>query len=180
MNNLLTEVTMKKIILTSLFALVASTAGAEQDTSSDSLSGFYVGGGLSYNNLDFGSVVSGASNKSATGFQLFAGLPISTAIQGISTYAELGLFQTQEFDFGPNSKDDVTGISGSVVLEKDLSEIDPRLYALARLGLEVGDDDGVFMGIGAGFRITPKVEVRTEFVNKDLISSYQVNALVRF
>ncbi|MBL4797777.1 MAG: hypothetical protein JKY50_10225 [Oleispira sp.] len=171
---------MKKIILTSFLALVASTVVAEQENTNDSLSGLYVGGGLSYNNLDIGSIVSGASNKSATGFQLFAGLPLSNAIQGIKTYAELGLFQTQKFDFGPNSKDDVTGISGSVVLEKDLSEIDSRLYALARLGIEVGDDDGIFMGIGAGFRLTPKVEVRTEFVNKDLISSYQVNALIRF
>lgn len=171
---------MKKIVLTSFLALVASTAIAEQDTSNDSLSGLYVGGGLSYNNLDIGSIVSGASNKSATGFQLFAGLPLNNAIQGINTYAELGLFQTQKFDFGPGSKDDVTGISGSVVLEKDLSEIDSRLYALARLGLEVGDDDGIFMGIGAGFRLTPKVEVRAEFVNKDLISSYQMNALIRF
>ena len=61
-----------------------------------------------------------------------------------------------------------------------MSEIDPKLYALARLGLEVGDDDGIFMGIGAGYRLTPKIDVRTEFVNKDLISSYQVNALIRF
>ena len=44
----------------------------------------------------------------------------------------------------------------------------------------MGDDDGIFMGIGAGFRLTPKVELRAEFVNKDLITSYQANALIRF
>ena len=171
---------MKKIILTGVLALIASTATAEESVSTDtSFSGLYLGGGLSYNNLDFGSVVSGASNKTATGFQLFAGLPLSNAISGIKTYAELGLFQTKKFNFGSGS-DDVKGISGSVVLEKDLSELDPRLYALARLGLEVGDDDGIFMGIGAGFRLTPKVELRAEFVNKDLITSYQANALIRF
>lgn len=172
---------MKKIIATSLLALIANSASAEQATDSNALpTGLYLGGGLSYNYLDFGSVVNGADSKGATGFQLFAGLPIGNAIQGIKTYAELGLFQTQEFNFGSGSKDNVTGISGSVVLEKDLSEIDPRLYALARLGLELGDDDGVFMGVGAGFRLTPKVEVRAEFVNKDLITSYQANALIRF
>lgn len=175
---------MKKIIITGLFALIATSANAEQaaePTTDNALpSGFYVGGGLSYNDLDLGSVINGVSNKSASGFQLFAGLPLNNSIQSIKTYAELGLFQTQKFDFGPGNKNDVTGISGSVVLEKDLSEIDHRLYALARLGLEVGDDDGIFMGIGAGFRLTPQIEMRTEFVNKDLISSYQVNALIRF
>jgi hypothetical protein len=172
---------MKKIIATSLLALIASTATAEKDTDSSALpSGMYVGGGISYNELDFGSVVSGAGNHSATGFQLFAGLPLNNTIQGIKTYAELGLFQTKEFNFGSGNDDKVTGISGSVVLEKDLSEIDPKLYALGRLGLEVGDDDGIFMGIGAGYRLTPKIDVRAEFVNKDLISSYQMNALIRF
>lgn len=175
---------MKKIIATSLLALIASSVNAEQATETTTANalpnGLYLGGGLSYNYLDFGSVVNGADSEGATGFQLFAGLPIGNTIQGIKTYAELGLFQTQKFNFGQNSKDDVTGISGSMVLEKDLSEIDSRLYALARLGLEVGDDDGIFMGVGAGFRLTPKIEVRAEFVNKDLITSYQANALIRF
>jgi len=172
---------MKKIIISSLLALIASSASAEQAENTNPLpNGLYVGGGISYNDLDFGSVINGAGNKSASGLQLFAGLPLNNSIQGINTYAELGFFQTKDFDFGPGNKSEVTGVSGSVVLEKDLSEIDPKLYALARLGIEVGDDDGIFMGIGAGYRLTPKVEVRTEFVNKDLISSYQVNALVRF
>lgn len=185
MINLLKEVTMKKIIITGLLALMTISVNAEQATeqateSSALPSGLYVGGGISYNDLDFGSIINGAENKSATGGQLFAGLPLGNSLQGINTYAELGLFRTRDFDFSNGSKNEVKGISGSVVLEKDLSEIDHRLYALARVGLEIGDDDGIFMGIGAGFRLTPQIEMRTEFVNKDLISSYQVNALLRF
>ena len=61
---------MKKIIIASVLTLIASTTTAEEAASTDtSFSGLYLGGGLSYNNLDFGSVVSGASNKTATGFQ---------------------------------------------------------------------------------------------------------------
>ena len=78
------------------------------------------------------------------------------------------------------NKEKVLGLWGSLVLQKELNEIDPNLYGLARIGLELGDDDGIFMGVGAGYRLTPKVEVRAEFVNKDLISSYQANALFRF
>ncbi|MFT5118532.1 MAG: hypothetical protein ACI9NY_002073, partial [Kiritimatiellia bacterium] len=92
---------------------------------------------------------------------------------------EVGFFRTNNFNFS-GTKERVTGISGSIVLQRNLNEIDANLYGLGRIGLEVGDDDGILMGVGAGYRITPKVEVRLELVNKDLISSYQANALVRF
>lgn len=172
---------MKKILLTSLLTLVAhQTFAAEQQSTSQLPEGFYAGAGLSYNDLDLGSLGNGASNETAMGLQAFAGLPIANTIEGFETFAEIGLFYTDEFDFGAGNKENVTGISGSAVLQKDLNEIDPNLYGLARIGLELGDDDGIFMGVGAGYRITPKVEVRAEFVNKDLITSYQANALIRF
>lgn len=170
---------MKNILLTSLIALAALPSVAD-DHSAAATKGLYAGGGISYNNLDFGSVVKGADNESAAGFQLFAGVPIANTIENIDTFVEVGYFQTGTFDFGPGNKEKVNGISGSVVLHRNLSEIDPNLYGLARIGLEIGDDDGAFMGVGAGYRVTPKVEVRAEFVNKDLISSYQANALIRF
>lgn len=172
---------MKKILITGLLALSTYPALAneqQENTVAKVPQGLYVGGGLSYNDLDFGSVVKGANNENALGLQAFAGLPIANSIDGFETFAEIGFFRTNKFDFG--KKKAVTGISGSVVLQKDLNEVDPNLYSLARIGLELGDDDGIFMGIGAGYRITPKIEVRAEFVNKDLISSYQANALFRF
>ena len=172
---------MKKILITSLLALTAHQALAtDQATTNQVPEGLYVGGGLSYNDLDLGSIVKGANNETAMGLQAFAGLPITNSIEGFDTFAEVGFFRTSSFDFGPGNKEKVLGVSGSVVLQKDLNEVDPNLYGLARIGLELGDDDGIFMGIGAGYRLTPKVEVRAEFVNKDLISSYQANALVRF
>lgn len=170
---------MKKLLLTSLIALAASPSFAD-DHSTAAEKGLYIGAGISYNNLDFGSVIKGANNESASGIQLFAGVPIENTIKDFDTFAEVGFFRTSTFNFDPGAKERVTGISGSVVLQRNLNEVDPNLYGLARLGLELGDDDGIFMGVGAGYRITPKVEVRAEFVNKDLISSYQANALIRF
>jgi hypothetical protein len=151
---------MKKVLLTSLLILTAHQALAADQTTTEETNaphGLYIGGGISYNDLDLGSIVKGADNETAMGLQVFAGVPIANAI-----------------------KQKVVGVSGAVVLQRNLNEIDPNLYGLARIGYELGDDDGVFMGIGAGYRITPKVEVRAEFVNKDLVSSYQANALVRF
>ena len=171
---------MKKLLITSLLTIAASQVFADEQQDTASPKGLYVGAGVSYNDLDFGSVIKGAGNEAASGIQIFAGVPIANAIKDIETFAEVGFFRTSSFDFGPGNKERVTGISGSVVLQRNLTEVDPNLYGLARVGLEVGDDDGIFMGIGAGYRITPKVDVRAEFVNKDLISSYQANALIRF
>lgn len=142
--------------------------------------GLYIGGGINYNSIDLGSMFSGTDRETAGGFQLFAGLPIKSSISGFKTFAEVGFFQTECFDFGANNKERVRGIWGAGVLQRDLNEINPNLYALARAGLEVGDDDGVFMGFGAGYRVSPEVDVRAEFLNKDLLTSYQLNALVRF
>jgi opacity protein-like surface antigen len=174
---------MKKVLLTSLLILTAHQALAADQTTTEETNaphGLYIGGGISYNDLDLGSIVKGADNETAMGLQVFAGVPIANAIKDIDTFAEVGFFRTSRFDFGPGNKQKVVGVSGAVVLQRNLNEIDPNLYGLARIGYELGDDDGVFMGIGAGYRITPKVEVRAEFVNKDLVSSYQANALVRF
>ena len=171
---------MKKLLIASLITLTASHASADESQETTSQKGVYVGAGLSYNNLDFGSIIDGADNEAASGIQIFAGVPIANAIKDIETFAEVGFFRTSSFDFGQGNKERVTGISGSVVLQRNLTEVDPNLYGLARVGLELGDDDGIFMGIGAGYRVTPKVDIRAEFVNKDLISSYQANALIRF
>jgi hypothetical protein len=160
---------MKKALITSLLTLVAYQALADgHATDTTPLpTGLYVGGGISYNNLDFGSIIKGAGTETAMGLQLLAGLPIENAIDDIEIFAEVGFFHTKNFNFS-GTKKRVAGISGSI------------LYGLGRIGLEVGDDDGILMGVGAGYRITPKVDVRLELINKDLISSYQANALIRF
>ncbi len=174
---------MKKVLATSLLSLIAFqgiAADSASQTNTQLPEGLYAGGGLSYNDIDLGSIINGANNETAMGVQAFIGLPIANSIDGFKTFAEIGLFRTSEFDFGVGMKEKVSGLSGSAILQKELNEIDPNLYGLARIGLEVGDDDGIFMGIGAGYRIAPQIEIRAEFVNKDIITSYQANALFRF
>jgi hypothetical protein len=172
---------MNKALITSLLTVVAYQALADghATVTTPVPTGLYVGGGISYNNLDFGSIIKGADSEAAMGLQLFAGLPIENAIDNIETFAEVGFFRTKNFNFS-GTKERVAGISGSIILQRNLNEIDANLYGLGRIGLEVGDDDGILMGVGAGYRITPKVDVRLELINKDLISSYQANALIRF
>lgn len=177
---------MKNILAAGVLAVMTQQSFAEDTNNQNSQSpesstpkGLYVGGGLNYNSIDLESLFSGADRETALGFQLFAGLPIPNSIAGFKTFAEVGYFQTDNFKIG-GDKERVRGVWGAGVLQRDLNEIDPNLYALARAGLEVGDDDGVFMGVGAGYRVSSKVDVRAEFLNKDLLTSYQLNALVRF
>ena len=176
---------MKKMLAIGLLTLMSQQAFSAdpqntQVPASKVPEGLYVGGGINYNDLDVGSIFPGDNNETAFGFQVFAGIPIASSIEGFKTFAEAGYFQTSSFKLAPGVKEKVTGIWGAGILQRDLNEIDPNLYGLARIGLEIGDDDGIFMGIGAGYRISPKVDVRAEFVNKDLLSSYQLNALIRF
>lgn len=178
---------LKNILAASVLAVMTQQVFAEdmdvQNTESNNTNipkGLYVGGGLNYNSIDAGSIFSGVDRETAVGFQLFAGIPIQSSIAGFKTFAEVGYFQTEDFNFGWGNKENVRGVWGAGVLQRDLNEIDPNLYAIARAGIEVGDDDGVFMGFGAGYRVSSKVDVRAEFLNKDLLTSYQLNALVRF
>lgn len=176
---------MKHIIAAGVFLCLPYTAlSSDTPNHPNSLTeapkGLYLGGGVSYNDLDIGSVFNGANDETALGFQLFAGIPVANSLEGFETFAEAGYFQTDSFKFAPGVKEKVTGIWGAGVLQRNLNEVDPNLYGLARIGLEIGDDDGIFMGIGAGYRISTKADIRAEFLNKDLISSYQLNALIRF
>ena len=183
-------------MIKNIFAITLLTLGTQQALANDMNSaaheseqtpanlsvpeGLYVGGGLNYNSIDLEPLFSGADRETAMGFQLFAGLPIASSIAGFKTFAEAGFFQTESFNFGGGSKERVRGIWGAGVLQRDLNEIDPNFYALVRAGIEMGDDDGVFMGFGAGYRMSSKVDLRAEFLNKDLLTSYQLNALIRF
>lgn len=169
---------MKPVLLSALMSamIVSAPALAEPELPS----GLYVGGGVSYNDLDFGSVLDNGADETAFGIQAFVGLPFDNNIEGFDTFAEIGFFRTDEFDFGNNVKEKVTGVNASVILQRDLNEIHENLYALGRAGFELGDDDGLLTGFGAGFRLTSRLDVRAEFVNKDLTTSYQANVLFRF
>ena len=175
-----------------LLAVGASTGWCESTTPAFSLSDFtsptstalpkgsYVGASLSHNELDFGSVISNAGTETATGVQAFVGLPLDNNIEGINSTLEIGVSRTSEFTFKTGHKEKLMAWWGAVALQKDLPELHKNAYGLARIGYDLGDDDGVFMGIGAGYRLLPNIDVRGEFINKDLVSVYQASVVLRF
>jgi len=169
---------MKKYLIPALLSAMAVPAFADDhmNDSNQLAKRMYLGGGVNHNVID--SPFSG-QDADANGYTVFAGLEFANSVAGLMTSAELGYSDTGEFYDGPGDTD-IDGIWVAAVAEKSLPEIDPRLSALARGGLDLGDDDGIFLGAGVGFKASEQVGLRAEFINKDASSVYQFSALFHF
>ncbi|MCA6065078.1 outer membrane beta-barrel protein [Thalassolituus marinus] len=163
---------MKKMIATGLMMLavpaVATAEGFDQ-------SKLRLGAGFNNNVIDSPF---GGSSIDALGFSLFAGYELDNNMSDVTTSVEAGYNQTEDFINSVDS--DVSGLWVAGVAEKNLSEINPRLFAMARLGLDLGDDDGLFLGAGVGMHLNEKVDLRGEYINKDATTVYQISAVLNF
>jgi len=56
----------------------------------------------------------------------------------------------------------------------------PQLNLIGRIGLDLGDDDGLMVGAGVGYMFADAFELRGEYVVRDNIDSLQVNFVYRF
>ncbi|MDT8451149.1 MAG: hypothetical protein RQ936_00220 [Gammaproteobacteria bacterium] len=54
-----------------------------------------------------------------------------------------------------------------------------KLNLVLRAGLDIGDDDGIMLGGGLGFKLNNKMEVRGEYVIRNHVDSLQVNLVMR-
>jgi len=174
------EIAMKKLLSVSALVLSSTVLSNAVSAQPEILEDAYVGGGVSHNNLDFGSVVDGASDETANGFQIFVGKKFDNDISGFDTAVEIGYSQTEDFKWGPGAKDDVKGLWASAIMTRDLDEVSDKLYGFGRLGFNLGDDDGLMMGVGAGYELNDQVDLRAEFLNQDLVTSYQLSAIYKF
>jgi hypothetical protein len=57
--------------------------------------------------------------------------------------------------------------------------LNQNVSAIGRLGLDIGDDDGVMIGFGLGFPMSQKTDLRVEYVIRDNIDSFQLNLVIR-
>lgn len=154
--------------------ITASPLAAAQ--SSLSMDDAWIGGGLNQNSL--------SGWDSAMGFQFFGGLDLSSLVGENSAFglaAEVGYWDSGEFEtssawFGTITAD-ASGLWTTAVASWSFT---PEFYALGRAGLDFGDDDGLMIGGGAGYRITDQLDVRGEMVMRDNIDSLQANVLYRF
>lgn len=122
----------------------------------------YVGGGLNRNT---------ASGESSGGFQILVGYPLEMVkIEQVTSFIEIGYMDAGKF-CGPC--DHVSGMWGTYL---GSYAIDSKLDVFGRAGLDLGDDDGLMFGIGAGYRLTdPRLVLRAEYVVRDHVNSLQLN-----
>lgn len=133
-------------------------------------SSFYAGAGVTFNSFGTGN---------ATGLQIFGGYDLSARInQDISSAIEMGFMDSGDFNnnfFGNNS-----GAQGVWAALVESVPVGNRVDANIRVGVDFGDDDGLLAGAGMAYRFNDKAALRTEYVVRDNINSFQFNALFHF
>lgn len=168
---------MKKIVLG--MALLASAGLAQAQGANDNI---YFGGGVSSNELP-------AFSDNATGFQFFAGYELDMMNTGaLKSAVEVGYMDSGEWKedgqtcitvpfFGTTCtayeyRAEAKGLWANYVASYDFT---PTLSGIGRIGLDFGDDDGLMYGVGLGFSFTPQLELRGEYVMRDITDSLQAN-----
>lgn len=166
---------MKKIALGAALFLAISGAASAQ--------GMYFGGGIANNSLDGGF-------DDAVGFQVFGGVPLSK-VGAFNTAVEVGYTEFGDFEYT------YPCFTGSFTnLGTCTAEVSPdggiwangvatypftsQAEFILRAGIDfTSDDDGFMFGAGVGYKFTPAMEIRGEYVARDNIDSLQANLIFR-
>ena len=166
---------MKKLVTCLLFAALAAPALAAGPAGIDTGRLFF-GAGISQNDA------SGASDE-GTGYQIFGGYEFGQVAQNVALDLEVGYMDSGDIKgcarvLGVRvcDEDNATGLWATGVGRLQLN---PQFELLARAGLDFGDDDGLMVGIGAGFNVNKQTQLRFELVERDDISSLQLNFVYR-
>lgn len=127
----------------------------------------FFGGGLSENSV--------SDSNNGTGVQAFGGYTFAEVAPKLYVDAEAGYLDSGNMRLrGPqvdvrNKGLWTTGVARYLVV--------PNVELLARAGVDVGDDDGLMFGLGAGFLISRNLKLRLEFVSRDKSDSLQFNVV---
>jgi hypothetical protein len=129
----------------------------------------YFGAGLNFNSFGLGN---------STGIQVLGGYRFNAKINNdISSAVEIGFMDTGDFDNAGFSNNN--GAQGVWVTMVESVPVNDRIEALVRVGADFGDDDGLMVGAGMGYSFNSKTSLRTEYVVRDNIDSFQFNVLFR-
>lgn len=157
---------MRKTTLVIICLLVFPFAATAQEFNTDKI---YYGGGLSSNDL------SGFSSE--IGYQFFAGYPLDVMMGTGKLSIEAGYMDAGDFSttiLGIPVTSEAKGFWGTAVGTWPISN---ELNAIGRVGLDVGDDDGLMFGGGLGYKLNKNVTLRGEFVVRDNVDSLQFNVV---
>jgi len=146
---------------------------------------YYLGGGLGINS---------STNYSETnGYQFFGGFCTDFNFKSpkSKTSIELGYMSSGDFsrDYtvipnNPNRSSytatETASYSGMWVSGVAEYKFRPELHLLARIGYDMGDDNGAFIGAGIGFNLSRWAQIRAEMISKSEVDSMQLNWISEF
>ena len=167
---------MKRGLLFSILMIFSSAAAAQGSSVTINTSSFYIGGGLGFN---------GHRGLRSMGYQFLGGYEFAGKINGdISSAIELGYMDTDNFD-DKNLPDGVTNSTNQEATGLWLNyvgsyPIGNKVEGLWRLGLDFGDDDGIMVGAGMGYNFNRHWALRSEYVIRETVDSFQFNLLYGF
>lgn len=168
---------MKRAALLSALMLASSASlAAEGGSITLQTNNFYFGGGFGFNSHKGGR---------STGFQILGGYEFAGKVAGaISTAVELGYMDTGTFEVkdlpdgsSRSINEDAEGIWLDVVWAYPISN---RVEGLWRVGYDFGDDDGVMAGAGMGYNFNRNWALRSEYVVREAVNSFQFNVVYGF
>lgn len=139
---------------------------------------YYAGAGVAINSYD--------NFDNATGFQLLGGycLDFNFNSPKAKTSIEVGYMDSGDFDrsFNRGNTRITESRSFNGLWLSPLAEykFDFKVHLLGRVGLDLGDDDGLLIGAGLGFNITKFAQLRVEYVIRDNVNSTQLNLITEF
>ena len=141
---------------------------------------YYIGGGLGLNSKD---------ELDSTGYQFIGGYCLGNNVHNIKikTAFEFGYMTTGQFSdvqsTGKKNKGEqevnssYQGLWVSGLMEHRLEK---KLNAVGRIGLDLGDDDGVLMGAGVGYDVSKFSQFRAEYIVRNAVNSFQLNLVSEF
>lgn len=169
---------MKRVSASILGAMLLASQVATAEGFKFNKEQAYVGGALGYNSFSndtFDSV------DNAVGFQVFGGYDLGYKLADqVNTLVEVGYMSTGDFEIknctsNPFFSCTIDALQGLWAAGLVSYPINPQVELLGRLGLDLGDDDGLMFGFGGGYDINDKFNVRAEYVIRDSTNSLQAN-----
>ncbi len=163
---------MKKVMGLFVFMALVMVVPVQAQAEGLDAKRFYVGGGLNFNSLP--------GVGSARGFQFIGGYEFNFKLNDdISSALEIGYLDSGNFD-RINSAGKSGTVSGLWIAMLESVPLSRKTDMLARLGYDLGDDDGFLLGMGMQYKFDTKVALRMEYVAREHVNGLQVNVLVKF
>ena len=162
---------MQKLATCVLLTALATPALAASPNAGIDTGRLFFGVGVSQNDA--------SGSDDGTGYQFFGGYEFGQVAQNVALDLEVGYMDTGDMDVrvGPFTVD--ARAKGLWATGVGRLQLNPQFELLGRAGLDFGDDDGLMVGVGAGFNVNKQTQLRLELVERDDVSSLQFNFVYR-